>query len=70
MILFGTTPIPYYHRFSQTELFGFIFRTIDDKTIDNQKVRSEKTCGKFDISVIFGDPQNRSIPAVNVPGYR
>ena len=26
--------IPYYHRFSQTELFGFIFRTIVDKTTD------------------------------------
>jgi hypothetical protein len=28
--MFGK-PIPYYHRFSQTGLFGFIFHTIVDK---------------------------------------
>jgi hypothetical protein len=32
----------------------------------NQTVRFVKTCGKFDISAIFGDLQNRLVPAINI----
>jgi hypothetical protein len=34
--------IPYYHRFSQTEFFGFIFLTIVDKTIDKTIVNCSR----------------------------
>ena len=34
--------IPYYHRFSQTELVGFIFRSIVDQTIDKTIVNDCK----------------------------
>jgi hypothetical protein len=37
--------IPYYHRFSQTELFGFIFPTVVDKTIDKTIVDDSRENG-------------------------
>jgi len=32
----------------------------------NQTVRFVKTCGKFEISAIFGALQNRIVPAINM----
>jgi hypothetical protein len=36
------TLIPYYHRFAQTELFGFTFTTIVDKAIDKTIVNDSR----------------------------
>ena len=38
----GTNLIPHYRRFSQTELVGFIFPTIVDKTIDKTIVNDSR----------------------------
>jgi hypothetical protein len=46
--------IPYYHRFSETDLFGLIFHTIVDKTIDKTIVNNSRENETKKVG--FGEP--------------